>query len=302
MSFLVHWAIVAAALWVAAYLSPASSCASVPALLIAALVLGLVNALVRPILTILTLPITILTLGLFYLVVNGVGVRAGGRARARVRARRLRQRDPRRAAGEHRQLGARRHPQRRALMLSALFRSLGLAADDEARHETETVSPDRRRCSPASAAGARPPAGGLHVPAGPRRVCRPRGQRRRARGDGGAPGHRRRRVAGAGASTWCSCRARHGQPWRRRGLPGGARVRGAGDARGEAAPAARALHGVGPARHHDRRRQRNQPHRQRAAARAQRRDGAAPRVPRRHQRASAEASPRHVGTARSASA
>jgi putative membrane protein len=44
----------------------------VPALFIAAFVLGLVNALVRPLLTILTLPITIITLGLFYLVVNGL--------------------------------------------------------------------------------------------------------------------------------------------------------------------------------------------------------------------------------------
>jgi putative membrane protein len=72
MSFLMHWAIVAASLWVAAYLIPGVHVSSVSALLIAALVLGLVNALVRPILTILTLPITILTLGLFYLVVNGV--------------------------------------------------------------------------------------------------------------------------------------------------------------------------------------------------------------------------------------
>lgn len=70
MGFLLHWAIVAAALWVAAYLVPGVVVQSVPALLIAALVLGLVNALVRPVLTILTLPITILTLGLFYLVVN----------------------------------------------------------------------------------------------------------------------------------------------------------------------------------------------------------------------------------------
>jgi putative membrane protein len=71
MGFLMHWAIVAAALWVTAYLIPGVVVRSVPALLIAALVLGLVNALVRPVLTILTLPITILTLGLFYLVVNG---------------------------------------------------------------------------------------------------------------------------------------------------------------------------------------------------------------------------------------
>ncbi|HTU99603.1 MAG TPA: phage holin family protein [Luteitalea sp.] len=70
MRFLVHWAIVAAALWVAAYLVPGVTVTSVQALLIAALVLGLVNALVRPVLTILTLPITIVTLGLFYLVVN----------------------------------------------------------------------------------------------------------------------------------------------------------------------------------------------------------------------------------------
>jgi putative membrane protein len=72
MSFLVHWAIVAAALWLAAYLIPGVVVSSVQSLLIAALVLGLVNALVRPVLTILTLPITIITLGLFYLVVNGV--------------------------------------------------------------------------------------------------------------------------------------------------------------------------------------------------------------------------------------
>ena len=41
-------------------------------LVFAALVLGLVNALVRPVITILTLPLTIITLGLFYLVVNGL--------------------------------------------------------------------------------------------------------------------------------------------------------------------------------------------------------------------------------------
>lgn len=70
MGFLLHLVIVAAALWVAAYLVPGVRVSSVPALFIAAVVLGVVNALVRPILTILTLPITIITLGLFYLVVN----------------------------------------------------------------------------------------------------------------------------------------------------------------------------------------------------------------------------------------
>jgi putative membrane protein len=39
---------------------------------VAAFVLGLINALVRPVLVLLTLPLTILTLGLFYLVVNGI--------------------------------------------------------------------------------------------------------------------------------------------------------------------------------------------------------------------------------------
>ena len=72
MGFLVQWLVVAIALWVTAYIVPGVTFSSTTALAVAALVLGLVNALVRPIITILTLPLTILTLGLFYLVVNGV--------------------------------------------------------------------------------------------------------------------------------------------------------------------------------------------------------------------------------------
>jgi putative membrane protein len=72
MNFILHWLVVALALAVAAYLLPGVSVTSVTTLIVAGLVLGLVNALVRPILTILTLPLTILTLGLFYLVVNGL--------------------------------------------------------------------------------------------------------------------------------------------------------------------------------------------------------------------------------------
>ena len=72
MSFLVHWAIVAAALWVAAYLVPGVTVRSTTALLIAALVLGLVNAFIRPLLILLTLPVTVLTLGIFILVLNGL--------------------------------------------------------------------------------------------------------------------------------------------------------------------------------------------------------------------------------------
>ena len=69
--FLIHWLVIALALWVTAYILPGVEIESTQALAIAAVVLGLMNALVRPILTILTLPITILTLGLFYLLVNG---------------------------------------------------------------------------------------------------------------------------------------------------------------------------------------------------------------------------------------
>ncbi len=72
VGFLVHWFITAVALAAAAHLVPGIHVASLPPLLLAALVLGLVNAFVKPVLVILTLPITILTLGLFYLVVNGI--------------------------------------------------------------------------------------------------------------------------------------------------------------------------------------------------------------------------------------
>jgi len=70
--FVTHWIVTTAALYVAAYLVPGVHVRSLPALAVAALVLGFVNAIVKPLLFLLTLPITILTLGLFYLVVNGL--------------------------------------------------------------------------------------------------------------------------------------------------------------------------------------------------------------------------------------
>lgn len=70
-SFLIHWLITTASLAAASRLVAGVHFSSLLALLAAALVLGLVNAVVRPILVVLTLPITILTLGLFYFVVNG---------------------------------------------------------------------------------------------------------------------------------------------------------------------------------------------------------------------------------------
>ena len=72
VAFLVHTVVLAVALWVTANVVSGVTVASWPALALAALVLGAVNAVIRPILVILTLPITVLTLGLFYLVVNGM--------------------------------------------------------------------------------------------------------------------------------------------------------------------------------------------------------------------------------------
>ena len=72
LRFLIHWATVAVSLWVATECVPGIRVRSFTSLVIAALVLGLINACVRPVLVVLTFPITLLTLGLFYLVVNGL--------------------------------------------------------------------------------------------------------------------------------------------------------------------------------------------------------------------------------------
>jgi putative membrane protein len=69
--FLLHWITTALALAVCTWILPGVHVESLAALLVAGLVLGFINAIIRPILVILTLPITIVTLGLFYLVVNG---------------------------------------------------------------------------------------------------------------------------------------------------------------------------------------------------------------------------------------
>lgn len=57
-------------LWLASVLVPGIEIRGVGTLLLAALLLGVTNALVRPLLIILTLPITVVTLGLFLLVIN----------------------------------------------------------------------------------------------------------------------------------------------------------------------------------------------------------------------------------------
>jgi putative membrane protein len=70
MLLLIRWLIYALAILIAAYLLPGVSITGFGAALVAALVLGLVNTVLRPFLLLLTLPINILTLGLFTLVIN----------------------------------------------------------------------------------------------------------------------------------------------------------------------------------------------------------------------------------------
>ena len=72
MKLLLVWLINALALMAVAYLLPGISVASFVTALVAALVLGLVNAVPRPVLVLLTLPATLLTLGLFIFVINGL--------------------------------------------------------------------------------------------------------------------------------------------------------------------------------------------------------------------------------------
>lgn len=72
--FLTRLVITALGLWLAATIVPGIGFAGWRALIIAALLLGIVNAIVRPILIILTLPLTLLTLGLFLFVVNGLSL------------------------------------------------------------------------------------------------------------------------------------------------------------------------------------------------------------------------------------
>lgn len=70
MRLIVRWLLLAAALLFVAYVYPGVAVLSFGSAMIAALVLGLLNTLVRPILVILTLPVTLITLGLFLFVIN----------------------------------------------------------------------------------------------------------------------------------------------------------------------------------------------------------------------------------------
>ena len=72
MNLLVRWLVNTIALFIVVTVVPHFHYRSIVTLALAALVLGLLNAIVRPILFVLTLPLTIVTLGLFLLVLNGM--------------------------------------------------------------------------------------------------------------------------------------------------------------------------------------------------------------------------------------
>ncbi|KQZ25879.1 phage holin family protein [Duganella sp. Root1480D1] len=71
MRLVLTWIINAAALFAVPYLMHSVNVTSIGAALVAALLLGLVNTLVRPVLLLLTLPVTVLSLGLFIFIING---------------------------------------------------------------------------------------------------------------------------------------------------------------------------------------------------------------------------------------
>jgi putative membrane protein len=70
--FLIHWGITALSLWVASHIFRGVSFDSTSALVVSALLLGFANAIVKPLLIVLTLPLTLLTFGLFLLVINAL--------------------------------------------------------------------------------------------------------------------------------------------------------------------------------------------------------------------------------------
>lgn len=70
--FILHWAITALSLWLASRVFRGISFADTSSLVISALLLGFANAIVKPLVIVLTLPLTLLTFGLFLLVINAL--------------------------------------------------------------------------------------------------------------------------------------------------------------------------------------------------------------------------------------
>lgn len=70
--FLLHWGIIALSLWVTSHVFRGITFESKSSLIVSALLLGFVNAIIRPLLILFTLPLTIVTFGLFILVINAL--------------------------------------------------------------------------------------------------------------------------------------------------------------------------------------------------------------------------------------
>lgn len=72
LQFLAHWGVTALSLWVAGFIFHGISFSNKKSLFITALLLGLANAIIRPIVILLTIPLTIFTFGFFLLVINAL--------------------------------------------------------------------------------------------------------------------------------------------------------------------------------------------------------------------------------------
>ncbi|RTL56861.1 MAG: phage holin family protein [Rhodocyclaceae bacterium] len=71
-AFLLHWGITALSLWVCSHVFTGVRFADTSSLVVSALLLGFANAIVRPLLILLTLPLTFITFGFFLLVINAL--------------------------------------------------------------------------------------------------------------------------------------------------------------------------------------------------------------------------------------
>ena len=72
IEFLTHWGITALSLWLTSFIFHGISFANKKSLFVSALLLGLANAVIRPIIVILTIPLTLVTFGIFLLVINAL--------------------------------------------------------------------------------------------------------------------------------------------------------------------------------------------------------------------------------------
>lgn len=72
MKIFIHWLVAAIAILISAYVLPGVTVDGIVAALVVAVILGAINAFLRPLFVLLTLPISIVTLGLFVFVINGL--------------------------------------------------------------------------------------------------------------------------------------------------------------------------------------------------------------------------------------